>query len=325
MLTDLPLEALRDYRPQTAEPDGFDDFWRQTLAEARGHDQAPRLTPVTDTHLTTVDVHDVRFPGWRGEPVAGWLLTPRGADGPLPLVVQYLGYSGGRGLPTDRLLFSAAGYAHLVVDSRGQGHDTPDHGEGHGSQWVEGLMTRGIEDPRHHYYRRLITDCVRAVDAARALPGVDPDRVVLTGTSQGGGLTLAAAALAREPVAAAMADVPFLCHYRRGTQLASAGPYLELVDYLRLHRPDGVEQAFATLAHFDGVHFAARATAPALFSVGLMDPVCPPSTVYAAYNTYAGTDKQMRVWEYGDHGGGYNSQIREQLTWLSDRGLAPKS
>ncbi len=30
-------------------------------------------------------------------------------------------------------------------------------------------MTRGIEDPNAHYYRRLITDCVRAVDAAAGL------------------------------------------------------------------------------------------------------------------------------------------------------------
>ena len=325
MLTDLPLDALNDYRPDLAVPDGFDALWADALDDARSHDEAPRLTRLDDTMLTTVDVHDVRFPGWRGEPVAAWLLTPRHAEGPLPLVVQFLGYSGGRGLPTDRLLFSAAGYAHLVVDSRGQGHETPDRGEGGGTQWVEGLMTRGIEDPRHHYYRRLMTDCVRAVDAGRALPGVDPDRIVVAGTSQGGGLTLAVAALARELVAAALVDVPFLCHYRRATQIAASGPYLELVDYLRSHRPDGVEQAFATLAHFDGVHFAPRATAPALFSVGLMDPVCPPSTVYAAYNHYAGTDKQMRVWEYGDHGGGYGSQAREQLAWLDDRGLAPKS
>lgn len=325
MLTDLPLEALRDYRPEIAEPEGFDDFWRETLGAARAHDEAPRLTPVADTHLATVDVYDVRFPGWRGEPVAAWLLTPRGAEAPLPLVVEFLGYSGGRGLPTDRLLYSAAGYAHLVVDSRGQGHDTPDRGEGDGSQWVEGLMTRGIEDPRHHYYRRLMTDCVRAVDAGRTLPGVDPDRVIVTGASQGGGLTLAVAGLAPELVAAAMVDVPFLCHYGRATRIAADGPYVELVDYLRRHRPDAAEQVFTTLAHFDGLHFAARATAPALFSVGLMDPVCPPSTVYAAYNRYAGTDRQIRVWGFGDHGGGYNSQPRERLSWLNDQGLAPKS
>lgn len=322
MLTDLPLDQLTAYEPELPEPEGFDAFWRQTLEEARAVGGPPRLTPVTDTLLTAVDVYDVRFPGWRGQPVAAWLLAPRGAAGPLPLVVEFLGYSGGRGLPTDRLLRSAAGYAHLVVDSRGQGHDTPDHGEGPGAQWVEGLMTRGVEDPRHHYYRRLVTDCVRAVDLAPELPGVDPERVVVAGGSQGGGLSLAVAGLAPGQVAAALIDVPFLCHFRRAAQIAADGPYLELVSYLRLHRRDRVEQTFDTLAYFDGVHFAARATAPALFSVGLMDPVCPPSTVYAAYNRYGGP-RDMRVWEFGDHGGGYGSQGPEQLRWLHAAGLAP--
>ena len=47
-----------------------------------------------------------------------------------------------------------------------------------------------------------------------------------------------------------------------------------------------VEQVFKTLSYFDGVNFAARAHAPALFSVALMDAVCPPATVFAAYNAY---------------------------------------
>ncbi len=68
------------------------------------------------------------------------------------------------------------------------------------------------------------------------------------------------------------------------------------------------------------MYFAARATAPALFSVGLMDPICPPSTVYAAYSVYAG-ERDIRVWRYADHGGGYGSTPRGHLTWLRDRGL----
>ncbi|GAA2473355.1 cephalosporin-C deacetylase [Streptomyces thermolineatus] len=320
-LVDMPLEQLRTYRPEIAEPADFDAFWKGTLGAARAAGgEAARYRRVEDSLLTSADVFDVRFPGWGGQPVAGWLLLPRGASGPLPAVVQYIGYSGGRGLCTDNLLYSSAGYAHLVVDSRGQGHDTPDPDPMPGPQWAGGFMTRGIQDPEHYYYRRLMTDCVRAVDAVREHPAVDPDRVVVSGHSQGGGLALAVAGLAGDAVAAALVDVPFLCHFRRGAQCATAGPYPELVEYLGIHTRHDPEAAFRTLDYFDGVHFAARAAAPALFSVGMMDPVCPPSTVFAAYNNYA-AEKDVRVWHFGDHAGGHGSMAGEQLRWLRGHGL----
>jgi cephalosporin-C deacetylase len=322
-LTDMSLDELRAYRPEIAEPEDFDAFWAETLAEVRSHPLAPSWTPVTDTFLSTVDVFDVRFAGWAGQPVAGWLILPRGAEGPLPAVVEFIGYSGGRGLPEERLLYASAGYAHLVVDSRGQGHATPDRTEGQGGQWVGGFMTRGIEDPRHYYYRRLMSDCVRAVEAAREHPMVDPDRVVVAGGSQGGGLSIAVAGLAPELVAAALPDVPFLCHFRRAVEIASEDPYPEIAEYLRRHSRNRVEETFRTLSYFDGANFAARATAPALFSVGLMDPICPPSTVYAAYHRWKG-EAGIEVWPFADHGGGYADQSRRRLAWLHARGLAAR-
>jgi cephalosporin-C deacetylase len=322
--TDFVPDELVSYRPPLIVPRDFDDFWHRTLAEARSFAGAVKAERVTDRHLLhTTEVDDVRFTGWNGEPVAAWLLRPRGAEAPLPVVVTFIGYSGGRGLPTDHLLWSAAGYAQLVIDSRGQGHDTPDGDTGDGTQWAEGFMTRGIGSPDHYYYRRLITDCVRAVDAVGELPGLDSSRVIVTGASQGGGLALAVAALAQDRVSAVLPDVPFLCHFRRATQISGEGPYSEIVKYLRWHSPQRVEEVFATLAYFDGVHFAQRATAPALFSVGLMDPVCPPLTVYAAFNHYAGEDRTMTVWPFADHGGGCGFNPPVQLAWLRERGLAP--
>ncbi|WP_329466957.1 acetylxylan esterase [Streptomyces sp. NBC_01431] len=324
-LTDFALDELVRYQPELTIPQDFDAFWRRTLADARSHGTAVKAERVTSQYaLRTVEVDDVRFPGWNGEPVAAWLLRPRGVEGPLPVVVTYIGYCGGRGLPTEHLFWSAAGYAQLVVDSRGQGHDTPDRGMGDGTQWVEGFMTRGIDSPENYYYRRLITDCVRAVDAVAQLPGLDSNRIVVSGGSQGGGLALAVAGLTGDRVAAVMPDVPFLCHFRHAVQIAGEGPYPEIAKYLRWHSRHRVEPTFDTLDYFDGVNFAQRATAPALFGVGLMDPVCPPSTVYAAFNHYAGENRTMTVWPFADHGGGCGSTPPAQLSWLLDLGLAPE-
>lgn len=313
---DLPLDQLRGHLSASTEPADFDDFWAATLAEARAHEERPTFTKV-GTGLTLIDTYDVRFPGFRGQPIAGWFHLPAGATEPLPCIVQYIGYGGGRGLPHENTLWAAAGFATLVMDTRGQGSHisvgvTPDP-EGSGPAYA-GVMTRGIADPSTYYYRRLITDAVRAVDAARAHPLVDPARIAVAGASQGGGLTIAAAALAGD-VVAALPDVPFLCDFPRATWIVDKAPYDEIVRYAATHR-DQVDRIARTLSYVDGVHFAARAAAPALFSVALMDPTCPPSTVYAAYNVWAGP-KEIREYRFNGHEGGGALHTAEQLSWLA--------
>ncbi len=317
-LFDLPLDELRAYRPERTEPDDFDAFWARTLAETRAVPLNPTFVPV-DAGLALVDIFDVTFAGWGGQPVKGWLLLPRQRSGPLPAVVEFIGYGGGRGFPTDWLLWSAAGYAHLVMDTRGQGSswlhgDTPDPEPAGGNPHFPGFMSRGVLDPDAYYYRRVFADAIRAVEAARTHPAVDPARVAVSGASQGGGIALAVAGLTPD-LAACLPDVPFLCHIRRATEITDANPYQELARFCLTHR-DEVERVFATLAYIDGVNFAARATAPALFSVGLMDEVCPPSTVFAAFNHYAGEEKAIRVWRYNHHEGGGGHQTREKVTFL---------
>ncbi|MFD0472964.1 acetylxylan esterase [Nonomuraea thailandensis] len=119
MFVDLPLPQLRQYRPERAEPADFDAFWQRTLGEARAHDLAPEFTPVP-SELTVADVFDVTFAGFGGHPIKGWLLLPRHVTGPVPCVIEYQGYGGGRGLPIDWLLWPSFGYAVLAMDSRGQ-------------------------------------------------------------------------------------------------------------------------------------------------------------------------------------------------------------
>ena len=315
---DMPLDQLRAYLPERDEPADFDAFWRQTLEAARQADLAAAFEPV-DYGLRSVETFDVTFSGYGGQPVKGWLLLPRARSAPLPCVVEYIGYGGGRGFPTDWLLWSSAGFAHLVMDTRGQGSawskgDTPDHEPDGGNPQHPGFMTRGILSPQTYYYRRVFTDAVRAVEAARAHPAVDAERIAVAGGSQGGGISLAAAALAPD-VAVTMPDVPFLCHYRRATEITDAHPYQEVARYCVTHR-DKIDTVFTTLAYFDGVNFAARAKGQALFSVGLMDEICPPSTVFAAYNHFAGP-KDIRIWRYNHHEGGGSFQSVERLRFLA--------
>lgn len=97
-LFDMPLPELRAYRPQIDEPDDFDAFWAKTLAETRAHDPAVSFEPV-ETGLTGMRTWDVTFAGFGGHPIKGWFSAPADAEGPLPLVVQFHGYNGGRSLP----------------------------------------------------------------------------------------------------------------------------------------------------------------------------------------------------------------------------------
>ncbi|MFG1779682.1 acetylxylan esterase [Micromonospora sp. NPDC049048] len=313
-LSDLTLADCWAYRPDLAVPADLGAFWERTLsADAPG----PATYEPVDTGLTQVRTFSVVVPGYDGDPVYGWLHLPAQASGPLPCVVEYLGYGRGRGLPHEKLFWAAAGFAHLIMDTRGQGWSASSGStadpHGYPAGTVPGFLTRGVTDPDDFYYRRLVTDAVRFARAAQRHPAVDADRVVVTGVSQGGGLALAVAALF-PGVAAVMPDVPFLCDFRRGVQVAARGPYGEIAEYLKLHR-DRSGQVFGTLAYFDAAVLAPRATAPALFSIAMMDQVCPPSTCFAAYHRHGG-QKELRVYEFNDHEGGGAEHQLEQLAWL---------
>ncbi|MFI9024405.1 acetylxylan esterase [Streptomyces sp. NPDC053560] len=318
MFVDMPLEDLRTYRPARPEPAGFDTFWQRTLKEARAFPLDARFTPV-DVGLDLLDTYDLEFSGFGGHRVRGWFLVPRGAGRPLPCVVRYLGYGGGRSLPHDWLLWPAAGYATLVMDPRGQtgpnrSGDTPDP-VGSDNPSVGGMMTRGVLDPDAYYFRRLYTDAVRAVEAAREHAAVDPDRIVVEGNSQGGAQALAVAGLV-PGLAAALVRVPFMAHIRRAVEVAETGPYTELAAYFageRLH----IDAALDTLDHFDVLNFAARAEAPALFGTGLADTVTPASTGFAAYHHYAGP-KDLRVWRFNGHEGGGTHHQADEIMFVRE-------
>lgn len=328
---DLPLEKLQAYQSAAVEPADFDAFWDATISEARGLPLDANFTAV-DNLLTVIDSFDVAFAGFGGDRVLGWLHLPanRTPGEKLPVVVQYIGYSGGRGMVQQDTAWAQAGYAHFIMDTRGQGYggllgDTPDPHVSAGDVAHPGLMTRGIANRDSYYYRRTYVDAFRAIEAAQSHPDVDAARVILTGISQGGGLAIAAAGLAAgrlDGVIATMPDVPFLQDFPRSIDLAVRGPYPEIAAFLKRHRAS-YGDCLEVLNYFDGVHLARRCTAPALYSAAGEDDVCPASTVYASFNGY-GTQtpqkpaKDMVYYRFNNHEGGQEHQWLAQLRYVAD-------
>jgi cephalosporin-C deacetylase len=324
-LFDLGLAELERYAPTLPRPEDFGAFWSETLAEAAAHELDVRMTPI-DHGLKLIESWDVVFAGFGGHPIRAWLHLPasRSRDEALTTVIQYQGYGGGRGLAHESTLWANAGYAHLVVDTRGQGSawSVGESDDPVGSSPSQpGFMTRGILDEHDYYYRRVYIDAIRATDVVRQDERLDNARIAVAGASQGGGIALSVSAFLAD-VAAVMVDVPFLCDFPRAIAVTDRDPYSEITRYLRVHR-DKQERVLLTLSYFDCVLLVTASIAPALFSVALMDETCPPSTVYAAYHAYAGP-KELVVYPYNDHEGGGASQQARQISWLRELwGSAP--
>lgn len=301
----IPPQDLPGHRTSTEEPEDLDRWWGERLAEARSAAAPPSVTPYGGDVYGPVEVFDVAFSGARGDRIRAWHLRPPGAAAaPVPTVVVFIGYGGGRGVPVEHLWLPAVGLGAFVMDTRGQGGNwtvgaTGDPGRDDDGPEHPGVMTRGIARPETYYFTRLIADAVRAVEVAAELDGVDRERIAVGGTSQGGGLALAAAALVPGLVKVCHADVPFLCDIRRGITICAEDPYKEIADFLAQH-DDLVPAALETLRYVDCALLARRITADCLVSVGLMDEVTPPSTVYAAYNEIA-APKELAVYRFGVH------------------------
>lgn len=295
---DMPLEQLVKYRPKPTARKDFCSFWKRTIEEAREYSLKPELEEVGDYDNPNVSAYSLTFSGFGGHRIKGYYILPKfSKQKKLPIVVIYHGYNGGRGNVEDYAKWLIAGCAVAVMDTRGQSGATGNP-LGYSNPSVAGWMTHGILDKNEYYYRAVFTDAVRLLDFVDTRSEIDKNRIAVTGISQGGGITIAVAGLDKRP-SIAMPDIPFLCHFKRGVELSPGNPYLEVADYIRRH-PFDIERVYETLSYFDGMNLAGCIKAKSLWSVGLWDTCCPPSTIYGAYNNVK-AKKEIRVYPYNGH------------------------
>lgn len=295
---DLPLEELYTYIPELTKEADFADFWKQSLEELAGVPLEVQTFPY-DYPVDGLKVFRVEFKSFNHAIIEAWLAYPE-QEGPLPGIMRYHGYNwAADGNVHETVDLALKGYAVLQMMTRGQQGNSTDNvvsPQGYTAGW----MTKGILDPSIYYYRGVYMDAVRALEVLASLPQVDAARIAVSGGSQGGAITLAAAALSDIPVLA-VADYPYLSHFRRAIDISPTGPYLEINDYFRKNSNPQIEvQAMRTLSYFDIMNHASNIRCKTWICVGLIDDITPPSTVFAAYN-HIHAEKEIAVYRYFGH------------------------
>jgi cephalosporin-C deacetylase len=282
---DMPLAQLRTYLGVNPRPDAFDPFWDQGLAEMRSLSPEMELGRA-DFQTSFAECFDMYFTGVGSARIHSKLLRPRNGSVPHPAILIFHGYSSNSGDWYDKLAYVAQGSTVAAMDCRGQGGLSEDIGGVAGST-LRGHIVRGLDGPPEKMlFRQIFLDTAQLARLVIEMPDVDESRVGATGGSQGGGLTLACAAL--EPRIKKVAPrFPFLCDYKRVWELdLDVNAYAELRDYFRwfdpLHQRE--DAIFERLGYVDVQHLCPRIRGEVLMAVGLMDEICPPSTQFAAYN-----------------------------------------
>jgi cephalosporin-C deacetylase len=286
----MPSAALESYRSRVQKPDDFEAFWGDVEAEAAAIPLEPEV--VADPLRTSADVEvfQVFWTSLDRIRIAAWYCRPAHRAAQTPAVMFLPGYQMDPPIPKE---WARRGYIALSVAPRGKLRSNRQFNPGYPN-----LLTHNIVDRHTYAYRGFYVDTWRGVDFLLSRPEVDGARIGVTGSSQGGGLTITTAAM-RPQVRAAAAGAPYLCGFMESAELTHTYPYEEINDYLRLH-PESRADVEATVAYFDGISFADRISCPIIVNVGLQDNVCPPETGYALFERIGARDK--RLYPYDGHG-----------------------
>ena len=286
----MPKDVQADYPSRVCKPEGFDAFWGDVLHQLEAIPLALEMFPDPLRTSEDVEVFQVYYTSLDHVRIAAWYCRPTQRAERLPAILFLPGYQMDPPIPKE---WARQGYAALSVAPRGKLRSTRQFNPGYPN-----LLTYNLVDRHTYAYRGFNVDVWRGIDVLCSVAEVDPTRIGVVGSSQGGGLTITTAAMRRE-VRAAAAGAPYLCGIIDAIALTHTYPYEEINDYLRLH-PNSRHAVEETLAYFDGHNFADKITCPIIVNIGLQDNVCPPETGYALFHKIRSVDKQL--YPYVGHG-----------------------
>jgi cephalosporin-C deacetylase len=290
----MPKNVSAEYPSMVHKPADFDAFWEGVERQAAAMPLDAEVVPDPLRTSADIEVFQVFYTSLDQVRIAAWYCRPTRRPERAPALLFLPGYQMDPPIPKD---WARKGYIALSVAPRGKLRSNRQFNPGYPN-----LLTYNLVDRHTYAYRGFYVDAWRGIDFLLSRPEVAPNRIGVTGSSQGGGLTITTAAM-RSQVCAAAAGAPYLCGIMDSITLTHTYPYEEINDYLRLH-PDSQQTVADTLAYFDGHNFADKITCPIVVNIGLQDNVCPPETGYALFNKIGARDKQLYTYDGHGHDAG---------------------
>lgn len=298
-------------KPFAQEPKDFDDFWKKALDEARQIDLNPTKVLLPERCTKDVNVYEISYHNNRwGSKMYGILSIPV-KPGKYPALLRVPGagvrpYSGDTYTATGKCIVLEIGIHGVPVTMEQKVYDDLANAA------LNGYWDTNLENPDRNAYKRVVTGAVRGVDMIASLDEWDGKTVGVTGSSQGGFLSLAVAALdKRVTFLAAVHDA--MCDYEAELHGVAGGwPH-----YFYHAKMNAITKARLEGArYYDGVNFARRITVPGWYSFGYNDEVVPPTSAYGLYNTIK-APKILSLYQMTGHFW-YQEQWDEWLEFLTN-------
>lgn len=293
-------------QPKAKCPDDFDKFWKETLERARWNDLDPTKRLLPERCTKDVNVYEVSFVNDKpGSRIYGILCLPV-KPGKYPALLRVPGagvrpYSGDVWTASQGAITLEIGIHGIPVTMEQNVYD----------RMLDGCLNNywdtNLDNPDRNYYKRVVTGAVRAVDYIASLPEWNGTSCGVTGSSQGGFLSLATAALdKRITFLGAVHDA--MCDYESEVEgIAGGWPHY-------FYKGEKQETRIKGARYYDGVNFARRVTCPGWYSFGYNDDVVPPNSSYGTYNIIT-APKTLSVYQKTGHYW-YQEQWDEWLEWL---------
>ena len=301
--------------PFTREPDDFKAYWDKALSEDRTYPLKYTREWVKEMSDETTDCYLIHLElNRQKQSLYGYLLMPKGAKkGTCPVVLTPPG-AGVKTIKevTSRPYYQEAGMIRFVTEIHGLNPTLPESTFEEIRRAFEGkdkgYLHNGLDDRDHYYMRHVYLGLVRCIDLLCSLPEWDGKNVITMGGSQGGALSIVAAALDRR-VTQCVANHPALADMAAGSAGLTSG-----YPHFNAERGLYTEGNIRTMSYYDVVNFARYVKAETFLTWGFNDNTCPPTTSYAVWNTLT-CPKESLITPINEHWTS-DATNRAQMEWI---------